>query len=118
MKNLFICVLCFFSASIYAGDWVNSPSKENVVSSFLKTEIQAEGNHTIKIKKVQQDRRNKNLFRVFAIVENSYVPEVGEKQEAVSCDIIYITKIDKSYQIVSWNKEECSIEDIILLKQI
>lgn len=116
MKKI-ICIIFGFLAFSANASWVGQGANSNNVAKFLKAEVQAEGNHSIKVKKVQSDSKKPGLYRVFAVVENTYQPDEGETQKAISCDVIYVSKNSKSYEIVSWNKEECSIEDIILLKQ-
>lgn len=119
MKKLLVAIFSLVSISAFASDWQTvANSKE--IKTFLTNEVGAEGRHQVKIKEVQKNKSLKNpSYRVFAVVENSYHDEEeNTSQNAVSCDTIYIVKGKQGFEIQSWSKYDCPIEDLIFLKQL
>lgn len=116
MKKIIFLVLCFLSFSSFATTWDKPQASTNELKTFITKEV-GERN-SVKFYEIQQDKDAKQkTFLVYAVVENSYQPEVGDAQKSISCDTMVVVKNKSSYQIVSWNKNDCDIEDIIFLKQ-
>lgn len=120
MKKIIASLLALsFSLSAHAQTWVNANSHSKKVSDFLVAEVAAEGRHEIKIKTIQKDNLAKYpSYRAYAVVENVYHDdEENTTQKSITCDIIYVAEENNHFLITSWSKNQCDIEDIILLKQ-
>lgn len=116
MRKLLVLVISFFAISAQAATWGETTTSTNSLKNFVTKEVG--GRSSVKFHEIQQSKNGKSqMYRVFAVVENTYKPEDGEAQTAISCDTIVVSKDKTGFQIVSWSKNDCDLEDIIFLKQ-